>query len=68
MNGRIPKAIWEGEFSIAGVPLKCAVLEDGSRIIEAESFRNFIDALENGTVEFGPADLVDFARWQSGAH
>jgi hypothetical protein len=57
-----PKAIWEGEIVVMGIPLRCFVLEDGRRIIDADSMVDFLESLVNlqpGTdSEF--AELVQF--------
>jgi hypothetical protein len=40
----IPKSIWSGEIDVAGYKLKVHVLNDGRRIIEADSLKNFLDS------------------------
>lgn len=38
------KAIAQNELNIGGITLKCAILDDGSRVFEADSFQNFMDS------------------------
>lgn len=38
----LPKAVWEGSFIVGGVEVKCVVLDDGRRIIEAESMEALV--------------------------
>jgi hypothetical protein len=40
-----PKAVWEGEIIIMGIRVRAFVLDDGRRIIDAESMAQFLDRL-----------------------
>jgi hypothetical protein len=43
MSGdQIPKAVWSGVFVVCGVELRCSVLDDGRRIIDAEDVHRLI--------------------------
>jgi hypothetical protein len=49
---------------VFGIDLKCHVLDTGQRIIDAESFQQFMDALADGQPVTDDADLMAFLRWQ----
>lgn len=67
----LPTAVWSGTFRLFGVELHCHTLDDGQRIIEADSMRRLLDAMIDGT---GPAeedqpltdDVVAFMAWRQG--
>ena len=48
---------------MAGVEVKCFVLDDGERVIEAESFHRFLAAVEGGSV-VTLDEMKPFVRWQ----
>lgn len=61
----MPVSVWQGEMSLLGVTLHLHVLEDGTRIVEAQDMVALLDAMEHG----GPVDedeMAAFARWQRG--
>jgi hypothetical protein len=62
----IPMAVWEGSFRLFGVDVKCSVLADGRRLIDAERFARLVEAMQSpdGGVEFG--DVSGFNRWRLG--
>lgn len=63
----LPKAIWEGSFKVLGVEVKCFTLDDGTRIIEAESFHNLMDAMGRPHLnEEERGDMQSLLRWQRG--
>jgi hypothetical protein len=41
----IPESIWQGTFNVFGVDVVCHVLNDGRRIIEAESMAKMFTAM-----------------------
>lgn len=60
-----PVSVWQGELRMSGVTLHLHVLNDGTRIIEADDVHALMDAWEQG------AGLTDdeaaaWARWQRG--
>lgn len=56
---KIPKAIESGELKIGDVVIKTHVLDDGTRIIEADSLEAFFDYLaRGGTLSRADADGV----------
>jgi hypothetical protein len=61
---QLPTSVWQGEFSVCGVAMKCHVLSDGRRIIEAESIAAFLEALATG--EINRAEVVRMAMWMHG--
>ena len=62
----LPTAVWSGVFTLWGIELRCYVLDDGQRIINADDFQKFVDAVADGTPMADDADLMAFARWQRG--
>lgn len=64
-----PQSIWQGSFKLYGIDVRCHVLSDGRRIIEAESMAALLEAmaspLQQPLEEAG--DIAAFARWQRGA-
>jgi hypothetical protein len=61
---KVPTAVWSGTFRVFGIDLKCHVLDTGQRIIDAESFQQFMDALADGQPVTDDEDLMAFLRWQ----
>jgi len=65
MNKELPKAIAEASFKVFGVTLRCYVLDDGHRIINADD----VDALLEAMSQEGPkeeGEIMEFAIWQRG--
>ncbi len=61
------KAIWTGTFTLFGVPLRCSVLEDGQRVIDADDVLAFFSAMGDRTESpSDPAEVERFARWRAG--
>ena len=59
-----PKPIWSGSFMLGNVELKCHVLDNGVRIIEADSLEKLLYSGEgNNATE---AEIIQFANWQKG--
>lgn len=74
---RVPQSVWSGTFKVMGVELKCHVLSNGQRIIEADSVRQFfesvvqedVDELRDaaaGERQSPREDVQSFADWLSG--
>lgn len=60
-DAKMPEAVWEGTFSVGGMSLTVYVLDDGRRIIGAESFA----ALFGGSTSVTPDAmqvLTEFMR------
>jgi hypothetical protein len=61
----LPTAVWEGTFTLLGVELHCAVLDDGRRVIDGDDFERFVVAMsEDGHAPVDDAQMAAFARWQ----
>lgn len=45
-----PISVWQGSFTVFGVELKCHVLDDGHRIIEATSIEALLEAMGDPAV------------------
>jgi len=61
----VPHAVWSGSFRLFGVDVKCYVLDNGERIIEADSFHAVLEAMGSGA-EIDTAQVEAFTRWQRG--
>ncbi len=60
-----PVSVWQGQMRLLGVTLHLHVLDDGTRIVEAQDMTALLEAMEHG----GPVDeaeIAAFARWQRG--
>lgn len=60
-----PVSVWQGEMTLLGVVLHLHVLDDGTRIVEAQDMAALLGAMERG----GPVDedaMAAFARWLRG--
>jgi hypothetical protein len=65
----LPTAVWSGSFRLFGVDVQCHTLDDGQRIIEADSMRRLIDAMIDGpgtAEEQQPItnDFLKFIAWR----
>lgn len=61
------KAVWEGEFKVGGVTLKVFVLEDGQRIISADSLAAFLGQAERAGGVGVDDGIHELAAWLKGA-
>lgn len=59
----IPKAVWQGSFVVFGVTVKCYVLDDGQRIIDADSVKALLEAMASVDDPTEDMDMADFAKW-----
>jgi hypothetical protein len=64
-NDDIPESVWEGTFSLFGVDVRCHILGDGGRIIEAESMRDLFEAMSTAKPDV-QVKLDGFIRWMNG--
>jgi hypothetical protein len=66
----IPESIWQGTFNVFGVDVVCHVLNDGRRIIEAESMAKMFAAMaETGDDPTTPdfeQQATGLAEWMMG--
>lgn len=66
----IPKSIANSTINLFGVELKCHVLDNGKRVIEAESMEKLFDYMANGnpeiTEENTEEQATSFAKWLRG--
>lgn len=63
MSRKIPKAVWEGDIDIMGIKLKCFVLDDGRRIIDANSMAEFIAAMADPSQQMAPDDIIEMVKF-----
>ena len=61
----LPRAIRESTFTLYGVRVRCYVLDDGQRIVDASDFEQVIIAISAG-VPHPSGDVVAFALWRHG--
>ncbi len=59
----IPKSVWSGSFNVFGVELKCHVLDNGQRVIEADSMADFLNGVADADVPAEDPNLDEFVRW-----
>lgn len=59
-------AVWTGTFRLFGGDVKCAVLSDGQRVIEADSMAELFERMGSGDHTLDPDELAAFALWQKG--
>lgn len=60
-------SIWQGTFQLFGVDIRCHVLSDGQRIIEAESMRELLVAMsKEGNGGDVTESLGTFMEWLKG--
>lgn len=63
----LPTAIWEGTFTLYGVPLRCSVLDNGQRVIHGEDVKWLFQAMAQDDGDaLDASELERFARWRSG--
>ena len=62
----LPRSIWEGLFNLFGVEVRCHVLEDGQRIIEADSIARLFGAMASSD-EMDRSAMEEFTQWLKGA-
>jgi hypothetical protein len=64
MSTEIPKAVWEGTFTVFGVELKCYILDNGQRIIDTECMDKLLKVMNDPDVNAEPGDIDEFTKWQ----
>ena len=64
------RSVWEGTMSVLGVELKCHVLNDGQRVIEAKSLDRLFNAMADGDYQYegNEAETEAFFRWMKGGN
>jgi len=65
-NEILPKAIWSGSFFLGGVEMKCHVLDNGMRIIDAESIEAFFRSAEEGIFNPTEEESINLGKWIKG--
>jgi hypothetical protein len=64
MSDALPQAIATSEMTIGGITLRCHVLDDGRRVLEADGMDRLVEALEAGELDVQDADRL--GRWMKG--
>jgi len=59
----IPKAFKNGVIKIGNMELKVVTLNDGSRIIEEQSFFDFSKAMAEGNLDLTTFDMKELAEF-----
>lgn len=62
----IPHAIWEGSMAVMGITLKCFVLSDGRRMIDADDTARFFECIADGANVLD-SDIDELVRFLRGA-
>jgi hypothetical protein len=68
MTEEVPHSVWQGSFKLFGVDVKCHVLSNGQRIIEADSMKEILAAMQ-GDKDLPPSaddDPAALAKWLHG--
>lgn len=63
---RLPVSVYQGSFHIFGVELIVHVLNDGQRVIEADSMTALFHAMETGEVDTPKEDIAKLTRFLHG--
>ena len=63
----IPQAIRESSFTLSGVPIRCYVLDNGQRILNADDVHALFRAWESGAEILDHEEMQIFQRWMRGA-
>jgi hypothetical protein len=63
----LPVSVWTGEFTLFGVTLRCHVLDDGRRIIDADDIAKLLSAEPTDPDHADMADLQELLAWCRGA-
>lgn len=63
-NDDMPKSVWSGSFTVFGVELKCHTLDNGQRIIEADSLAELMEKMGQSDMPVG--DIDKFNYWKEG--
>jgi len=63
MEEKLPVATHSADLKIGGYTLKCHVLDDGRRIIEADSLVGFFEYLGREDTTFSPDDAMEVAKF-----
>ena len=66
MTEKIPVSTHQCDLNIMGFVLKCHVLSNGERVIEADSIAEFFQHLENGEVRLSKEDALSLAKFLKG--
>ena len=62
MNDNLPKVISSGSLNILGKELKFHQLDNGKRIIEEESFYDFLQIFLNSDSSMSESEINDLAK------
>ena len=65
MTEQLPRVVWEGTFTIFGAPIKCYVLDDGRRIIDADGLRESMERHDAGAA-IDERKNDEFLKWLKG--
>jgi UDP-N-acetyl-D-mannosaminuronate dehydrogenase len=59
----LPKSVASNIIHIAGLPLRCYVLDNGMRVIDADDAERFFKMLETGEAEITAEQADELARF-----
>jgi hypothetical protein len=65
---QIPTTIWSGTFRIWGIDLRCSMLDNGQRVIDAEDVARLFAAMDDKAPRSEADDdaFAAFMRWYRG--
>lgn len=62
----LPKAVWSGTFSLMGTELRCHLLDNGQRVIDADHVERLFARVDNGDVPLPSEDEMNaFIAWMT---
>jgi hypothetical protein len=63
----LPVAVWTGEFTLFGVTLRCHVLDDGRRIIDADDIAELLLGSPTDPDIWDLREMQELLAWCRGA-
>lgn len=66
---KLPTAVWSGTFKIFGVTIRCYVLDNGQRIVDASDLHTLLHAMGHYRLANEANDneqMAAFNRWRLG--
>jgi hypothetical protein len=63
MKEGLPEAVRSSEFTLFGVRVRCYVLDDGQRVIDADDLQALFAAMERPESQINMSALEPFSHW-----
>ena len=66
MTEEIPMVVWEGAFVLFGVKVRCYVLDDGQRIMNADDTSRLFERMgDKDCPQLSASDVLAFGKWHA---